>query len=173
MWGGGTGGDWRWRAVAGIDQRNLTLPLNSVLGSRVPWLSTLHGQPGAASTKYAASSRTPTPPPRAQIPRHNNPRLSGASEIRGPVRRTCVPAATIVCTDPAISEWVVTFQDPSSPAAPAAPRASGLRMLPEPPRAGPAFRSGVGEGREASEKGHYFPRVAGRRQAEGRGAHTL
>ena len=74
-------------------------------------------------------------------------------------------------------QWQPSGADPRAPAcSPATPPSRvlpGPRMLPEPRGRGLPSGAGLAGGGRRRGKGRYFPRAAGRRQAEGRGARTL
>lgn len=170
-----------WGGVTKIQRRNPTLSLNSVLGSQVPRLSP---RPALPDARRAASclQHAPDAEPAAESP---------ASDLRvcvwdwgggkGPAPPR--PPRSVRTWGSPDGQWQHSAADPSPPpllppaGSPATPprgvllgpgcsrNPAGGACLPEP--------GWLGAGGRRWGKGRYFPRAAGRRQAEGRGARTL
>lgn len=117
-------------------------------GARGAWLSLRQGRLAAASAPRALSAE-----PEAKQPSASICVFLGLGGWMG--QGTCAPAATMVGLDLGNPRAGRT-PAPQPPRAWAPPRAPQPRMLPERPRAGPAFRSRVG-GRRGGERAAPFP----------------
>lgn len=130
---------------------------------------------GYAGGPRGKDGQAPSAPPEpARSRRHNNQRLECAHLGSGPGRGARAPGrhGSYGLGEPITDRTTFRPPVPSRPDSAASSRGRGCSRTPAGGRGLPSG-AGVGGGRRRGEKGRCFPGVAGRRQAEGRGARTL